>query len=112
MSDVAAVESALRGVDGVFVMIPADFAPAPGFPQARAICGALRRAITAARPPKAVFLSSIGAHQARGLGLITQLHILEEEMGSLPSPNAFVCARVVPRKLPLGCRGGTRTGRD
>ena len=53
MSDVSALESVLRGVDGVFVMIPADFAPAPGFPQARAIVGALRKAIAAARPPRA-----------------------------------------------------------
>jgi uncharacterized protein YbjT (DUF2867 family) len=90
MSDVAAVESALRGVDGVFVMIPPDFAPAPDFPQARAIIDALRQAIAAAQPPKAVYLSSIGAHQTRGLGLITQLHLLEQEMDSLPIPSAFI----------------------
>jgi NAD(P)H dehydrogenase (quinone) len=90
MSDVAAVESALRAVDGVFVMIPAYFAPAPGFPEARAVIGTLRKAIAAAQPPKVVYLSSIGAHRTHGLGLITQLHILEEEMGSLPIASAFV----------------------
>jgi NAD(P)H dehydrogenase (quinone) len=90
MSDVAAVESALRGVDGVFVMIPADFAPAPGFPQARAIISALRQAIATVLPPKAVYLSSIGAHRTERLGLIAQLHILEEEMGSLPISSAFL----------------------
>jgi len=92
MSDVSAVESALRGVEGVFVMIPADFAPAPGFPQARAIVGALRQAIATARPPRAVYLSSIGAQRTQGLGLITQLRILEEEMSSVPVPNAFIRA--------------------
>jgi NAD(P)H dehydrogenase (quinone) len=88
--DAAAMESALSGVEGVFVMVPPYFAPAAGFPETRSIVAALRKAMAAARPPKAVYLSSVGAHQTRGLGLITQSHILEEEMSSLPMANAFM----------------------
>jgi uncharacterized protein YbjT (DUF2867 family) len=73
-------------------MIPPYFAPAPGFPEARAIVSALREALSAAQPPKLVHLSSFGAQQDRGLGLITQLHILEQELSSLPIPSAFLRA--------------------
>jgi uncharacterized protein YbjT (DUF2867 family) len=92
MTDAAALEAGLRGVEGAFVMIPPNFAPADGFPETRAIVAALRKAISAARPPKVVYLSSVGAHQKSGLGLITQLHILEEELGSLAIPSAFLRA--------------------
>jgi uncharacterized protein YbjT (DUF2867 family) len=90
MLDPTALAAAFTGVEGVFVMIPANFAPATGFPETRAIVAALRIALAEARPPKAVYLSSVGAHRQSGLGLITQLHILEQELSSLPTPNAFV----------------------
>ena len=90
--DTATLEQAFRGTEGVFVMIPANFAPSHGFPEPREIVAALRTALDAARPPKAVYLSSVGAQHPEGLGLITQLHILEEGLGDLPIPNAFIRA--------------------
>jgi NAD(P)H dehydrogenase (quinone) len=86
----AALETGFRGAEGIFVMIPPNFNPTPGFPETREIVATLRRAIDAVRPAKAVFLSSIGAQHATGLGLITQLHILEQELGALPISNAFI----------------------
>jgi NAD(P)H dehydrogenase (quinone) len=35
-------------------------------------------------------LGQIGAQRSSGLGLITQLHILEEELSSVPAANAFL----------------------
>jgi NAD(P)H dehydrogenase (quinone) len=90
--DAVALQAAFTGVEGGFVMIPPYFAPAPGFPEARAIVSALRESLSAARPPKLVYLSSIGAQHDSGLGLITQLHILEQELSSLPIPSAFLRA--------------------
>jgi len=90
--DKAALESAFRDAEGVFVMIPANFAPAAGYPETREIVAGLRQALDASRPPKAVHLSSVGAQHATGLGLITQLHILEQELSTLPIPNAFIRA--------------------
>lgn len=58
-----ALETAMRDVEGAFVMIPPNFAPAEGYPETRAIVAALRKAISAARPPKEVYLSSVGAHR-------------------------------------------------
>lgn len=91
-TDAAALEAAFRDTEGVFVMIPPNFAPAPGFPETRGIVAALRQALAAARPPKAVHLSSVGAQHVSGLGVIAQLHILETELGTLPIPQAFVRA--------------------
>ena len=92
VTDAVALEAAFRDVAGVFVMIPPNFAPAPGFPETRAIVAALRQALAAARPPKVVYLSSVGAQHASGLGVIAQLHLLEVELGTLPLPQAFVRA--------------------
>ncbi|HEY3901045.1 MAG TPA: NmrA family NAD(P)-binding protein [Chthoniobacter sp.] len=89
-TDAASLEAAFRDVDGVFAMLPPAFAPAPGFPDARAQIAALHQALEAVRPNRVVTLSSIGAQQDHGLGLITQLHMLEQELGTLPVPNAFV----------------------
>jgi|SRR5271170_3178294 len=90
--DPAALEAAFRGTEGVFVMIPPYIAPAAGYPEAREILAKLHQALDPARPPKVVYLSSIGAQHSTGLGLITQLHMLEEQLGALPIPNAFIRA--------------------
>ncbi len=59
-NDAAALEEAFRGAEGVFVMVPPNFTPAPGYPETREIAATLRRAIEAARPGRIVALSSIG----------------------------------------------------
>jgi NAD(P)H dehydrogenase (quinone) len=88
--DANALRTAFTGVEGVFVMIPPNFAPEPEFPETRAIVAAIKAALDAAKPPKAVYLSSIGAQQTTGIGLITTLHILEQELGDLPIPGTFL----------------------
>jgi NAD(P)H dehydrogenase (quinone) len=90
--DATALEIAFRGVEGAFVMIPPNFAPSPDFAEARKTIAAIRTALDKARPAKAVYLSSIGAQQKSGLGLITALHLLEEAFSSLPVPGAFLRA--------------------
>ena len=92
VDDVDALTAAFTGVAGVFVMIPPNFAPAPGFPEARATLKVLREALSRALPSKAVYLSSIGAEQSSGLGLITNSHLLEETLGDLPFSQAFLRA--------------------
>ncbi len=90
--DAAAMTEAFRGAEGVFVMMPPDFAPAAGYPEAREVAAALRQAIDESRPGKVVALSSVGAQRTKGLGLITQCHILEETLIPLPLPIAFIRA--------------------
>ncbi|WP_426700729.1 NAD(P)H-binding protein [Rhodanobacter sp. Col0626] len=91
-SDAEALATAFENVDGVFVMLPANFAPGPDFAEPRALIGTLTTALRRAQPPKVVALSSIGAQQPRDLGLITQLHLLEQALDALPLPRAHVRA--------------------
>ena len=90
--DAAGLETAFAGAEGIFAMIPPDFAPAPGLPDQKRTIGAIRDALDRARPDKAVFLSSIGSEQTSGLGLITSTHLLEEATRTLPVPVAYLRA--------------------
>jgi NAD(P)H dehydrogenase (quinone) len=92
ISDPASLVKAMQGCEGVFVMNPPNFAPEPGFPETRISLSNIQAALAQATPPKAVYLSSIGAQHDRGLGLITQSRLLEEIMGKLPIANAFIRA--------------------
>jgi NAD(P)H dehydrogenase (quinone) len=90
--DVAGLAKAFSGAEGVFAMIPPDFAPAPGLLDQKRTIAAIRRALEQAKPGKAVLLSSIGSEELSGLGLITSTHLLEEAMRTLPIPVAYLRA--------------------
>ena len=90
--DAAGLARAFAGAEGVFAMIPPDFAPAPGLPDQKRTIAAIREAIEQAKPGNAVFLSSIGSEQPSGLGLITSTHLMEEAMRTLPIPVAYLRA--------------------
>ena len=92
VDDPNALAAAFEGADGVFVMIPPNFAPSPGFPETRKTLESFHTALAKALPRKAVYLSSIGAEQTSGLGLITSLHLLEQTLGDLPISHAFLRA--------------------
>jgi NAD(P)H dehydrogenase (quinone) len=89
MSDVAALTAAFSGVRGVFVLLPPVFDPAPDFPETRGTVAALRQALEKARPARVVCISTIGA-QAKRENLLTQLSIMEQSLGDLPIPIAFL----------------------
>jgi NAD(P)H dehydrogenase (quinone) len=91
MDDADALTAAFADAEGVFVMIPSNFAPSPGFWEARAFVAALHTAIAAAQPSKIVCLSTIGA-QSNQPTVLTQLQIMEQELGDLPMPIAFLRA--------------------
>lgn len=84
--------AAFTGVEGVFVMIPPNMLPDPGFPDSVARIAAIKKAILATKPPRAVFLSSIGSEKTSGLGLIEPTHILERELSHTGVPSAFLRA--------------------
>src|SRR5207249_2062533 len=76
IEDAASLTAAFRGAEGVFVLVPPNFDPQPGFPEAHAIAAGLRSALENARPARAVYLSTIGA-QANQANLLTQHTIIE-----------------------------------
>lgn len=82
--------AAFTGVEGIFAMIPPNLLPDPGFPDSVARIAAISKAILAAKPARAVFLSSIGSEKSSGLGLITTTHILEQELSHTGVPSAFL----------------------
>lgn len=90
VSDVPALTKAFSGADGVFVMVPPNFAPDPAYTSARVAAATLARALAAAAPHRVAALSSIGGHRESGLGLITQVRFLEESLGSLATPTAIL----------------------
>jgi uncharacterized protein YbjT (DUF2867 family) len=89
INDAAALTSAFEGAEGVFVLVPGNFDPAPGFPEARATAAALKSALERARPRRVVYLSTIGA-QASQSNLLTQHTIIEQVLGELSMPIAFL----------------------
>jgi NAD(P)H dehydrogenase (quinone) len=84
------LSEAFKGAEGVFVMIPPDMLPEPGFPDSVARVAAIKKAIVAAKPPRAVFLSSWGSEQPSGLGIVTSNRILEQELGDTGVPSTFL----------------------
>lgn len=91
-NDAAAIERALEGVDGAFVMLPPIWAPSPDFKEARGIIANYVEALTKAPAPRVVALSSMGADRASGMGLITALSLLEQDLRQLTLPIAYMRA--------------------
>jgi NAD(P)H dehydrogenase (quinone) len=91
MNDAKALQAAFGGADGVFILLPSNFAPSKGFPEATAIVAQVSQALEAAHPGAVVCLSTIGA-QASQTNLLTQLQIMEQALGRLPMPVAFLRA--------------------
>lgn len=89
-NDAAAIERALKGVEGAFVMLPTVWAPSPDFKEAKGVISNYVEALTKAPPPRVIALSSMGANRTSGLGLITSLSLLEQGFRDLASPVAFV----------------------
>jgi NAD(P)H dehydrogenase (quinone) len=89
MEDAAALAAAFAGADGVFILPPSEFDPSPGFPEALRVIAAVKEAIERARPKKVVCLSTIGA-QATQPNLLTQRTLLEQALGTLSIPVAFL----------------------
>jgi uncharacterized protein YbjT (DUF2867 family) len=89
MEDAGALTAAFKDADGVFILPPSEFDPAPGFPEARAVIAAVKSALEAARPRKIVCLSTIGA-QATQPNLLTQRTLLEQALRELTIPVTFL----------------------
>ncbi len=92
LNDAAVVAAALEGVAGAFLLIPPLMLPSPGYPEAKAVIAAYREALRQSPPPRLALLSSFGSEKTSGIGNITSTHLMEEALGDLPFPTAFVRA--------------------
>ncbi|MFC5862824.1 NmrA family NAD(P)-binding protein [Acidicapsa dinghuensis] len=91
IDDADALAEAFRDVEGVFLMTPPDYDPEPGFPDTRQNAAAIRAAIEATRPPRVVFLSTVGA-QVTEPNLLNNSGITEEMLRTVSVPVAFLRA--------------------
>jgi NAD(P)H dehydrogenase (quinone) len=89
MSDAAALQKAFTGTDGVLILLPPNFDPAPGFPEVRGILSALKSALTQAKPGRVVSISTVGA-QTSHENLLSQHTLHEQALGGLPLPITFL----------------------
>jgi uncharacterized protein YbjT (DUF2867 family) len=89
INNAAALTAAFEGVDGAFVLVPPNFDPSPDFSEARTVAATLVSALGTARPPKVVYLSTIGAQATRS-NLLTQHTIIEQALRKLPMEITFL----------------------
>jgi uncharacterized protein YbjT (DUF2867 family) len=89
IENAASLAAAFRRAEGVFVLVPPNFDPLPGFPEAQALGKTLRAALEQANPARVVYLSTIGA-QASEPNLLTQHTIIEKAIAGLPMPVTFL----------------------
>lgn len=87
--DADALARAFAGARGVFLMMPPDYDPAPGFPEIHALAERFVRAIEKARPERVLFLSTVGAHVAEP-NLLNNARLMERALSRLPVPVAFL----------------------
>jgi NAD(P)H dehydrogenase (quinone) len=89
MQDAFSLAAAFAGAEGLFILPPSEFDPAPGFPEAHAVIDAVKAALESARPGRVVCLSTIGA-QATQTSLLTQRTLMEQALGQLKMPMTFL----------------------
>ena len=90
MHDAAALTRAFAGAEAAFVLLPPEFDPAPGYPEARRAIEAIVTALDAARPGAVLCLSTIGVDAPRD-NLLTQHTLLKHALSALPMPVTFLC---------------------
>jgi NAD(P)H dehydrogenase (quinone) len=92
LTDAAALQSAFTGVAGAFVATPPLLDVADPLGENRRMLAALTTALRAARVPKVVYLSSVGAQHDHSLGAIGKLYEMEQAFHQLPLPTAAIRA--------------------
>ena len=80
LDDVPALTAALRGAEGVYALVPPDYAAGDLLAAQARVVEAWAQAIAAARPRHVVLLSSVGAELAGGTGPIVSVHRAEEKL--------------------------------
>jgi uncharacterized protein YbjT (DUF2867 family) len=84
-NDADSLAKAFKGATGLFLMVPPNYDPEPGFPHTREFAAAIKKAIVATRPGKAVYLSTVGAH-IREFMLLNNSRMIEEMLKTVQVP--------------------------
>ncbi|ASG20555.1 NAD(P)H-binding protein [Nitrospirillum viridazoti] len=89
MEDAAALTRAFQGATAVFVLLPPNFDPEPGYAATRTIIEAVATALAAAQPQRVVSLSTIGADAPHD-NLLSQHTLSERRLAALGLPITFL----------------------
>ncbi len=92
LADADALAAALRGTQGAYLLNPPRYDLADPFAQAAVVGAAMARAIATSGVPRVVVLSSVGAHQTRGTGIIGTAHQVERALAGVTAPLALLRA--------------------
>jgi NAD(P)H dehydrogenase (quinone) len=89
MGNAEQLAAAFSGAEGVFILPPSDFDPAPGYPEAKRVIESVAGALIKARPQRIVCLSTIGADAAHD-NLLTQRTLMEKSLSTIDLPITFL----------------------
>ncbi len=84
LTDAKALAAALHGADGVYALVPPNYANDDLLGAQRTVIDAYAAALEIAKPKHVVLLSSIGAQHEKGTGPIQGLHYAEKRLSRLP----------------------------
>jgi NAD(P)H dehydrogenase (quinone) len=90
-TDAEALAAAFAGAEGVFLMNPPNYDPAPDLPDSRRAAAAAARALGEAKPGRVVLLSTIGA-QATAFNLLNWAGFFETALAGTGLPVALLRA--------------------
>lgn len=90
LNEPAGLERALAGATGLYLLSPPDMGAKDFLSERRALLESVVSVVAAARVPHVVFLSSIGAQQASGTGIIQSIRAGEQALRASGVPSTFV----------------------
>lgn len=92
LADPLALATALRGTQGAYLLNPPRYDLADPFTAAGLVGAGIAHAIDAGGIPRAVVLSSVGAHQPTGTGIIGTAWRVEQALQQVQAPIALLRA--------------------
>lgn len=92
LTDAQALTRAFSGAQGAYLVSPPGYALEDIYRYVERAANAAALAASAARLPKLVLLSSVGADRASGIGVIANNRTMERRLGQLGIPVAFLRA--------------------
>jgi uncharacterized protein YbjT (DUF2867 family) len=90
VDDASALAGVLRGADGAYIIVPRNFAVTDVLESRERCVESLARAIEDSGITNIVFMSSIGAHQPAGTGLIRSLYYAEQRLAGAQADITFL----------------------
>ena len=90
VDDASALARALHGADGVYIIVPRNFAVSDVLESRERCVESLARAVDDSGISNVVFMSSVGAHHPTGTGLIQSLYYAEQRFADLKADVTFL----------------------